>query len=489
MDMKNILLTENGLQNFVRRVIKESEEDYYKISSAELLTMLKFAHNNLDFVSKLKKFEGKPIWVTDSLDLSGSNTKSLGNIVGVSGNLNLDRSQVKSLGNLKYVRGNLNISNTKISSFDNVEIEGRVSTYDSEYENKKLRVEYQKELSYAQSRREEGEWDEEGADELGDMARVVLEYIGENELTPELQEEKISLTSEMEDLERMLDDEEDDDRIEQLEDRIREVQDRLDELEDYYDVYDIIPIGDGYQSRSAQRFKIRGKGTLRNPEEYTVMPSSEADDALRQSVENLIDDVGLDGINQYIIENNIDTDAVVSMAEEMYYDWISDSPESYFSDDDFELTPEQERRKDDLERYISELEDYISELEEKQKNLDDEIDEPEEYSKEYDKIQELIDDAESKKDDAQTEFDEIEPDNEPTQNMISDKVDEMVYDIRRDPLSFLKDHGFTINDYVDMDGVIEEMVQNTDYDDLSRYDGRYDEIKVGGEYYLVFREN
>jgi len=75
------------------------------------------------------------------------------------------------------------------------------------------------------------------------------------------------------------------------------------------------------------------------------------------------------------------------------------------------------------------------------------------------------------------------------QNMISDKVDEMVYDIRRDPLSFLKDHGFTINDYVDMDGVIEEMVQNTDYDDLSRYDGRYDEIKVGGEYYLVFREN
>ncbi len=145
MDMKNILLTENGLQNFVRRVIKESEEDYYKISSAELLTMLKFAHNNLDFVSKLKKFEGKPIWVTDSLDLSGSNTKSLGNIVGVSGNLNLERSQVKSLGNLKYVRGNLNISNTKISSFDNVEIEGRVSTYDSEYENKKLRVEYQKE--------------------------------------------------------------------------------------------------------------------------------------------------------------------------------------------------------------------------------------------------------------------------------------------------------------------------------------------------------
>lgn len=486
--MKNILLTENGLRNFVRLIIKESEEEYYQISSAELLTMLKFAHNNLDFVSKLKKFEGKPIWVTDSLDLSGRDVKTLGNIVGVSGNLNLERTQVKSLGKLKYVRGNLNISYTKISSFDNVEINGVVSTYDSEYENKKLRAEYNKKLAEAQSRREEGEWDKEGDDTIGDMARAVLEYIGENELTPELQEEKISLTSEMEDLERMLDDEEDDDRIDDLQTRIDEIQERLDELEDYYDVYDIIPVGDGYY-RNAERFEVRGKGSLRNPEEYTVIPSEDADDAVTESVRNMIDDIGFDGIHQYIIENNIDDDAVISAAEEMFDEWIRDDPNSYFDESDFELTREQELRKDNLERYISELEDYISELEEKQKNLDDEIEEPEEYSKEYDKIQELIDDAESKKDNAQTEFDEIEPDFEPSEEMIQDKVDDMLYNVRRDTLGFLKDYGFSVKDYVDMDGVLQEMVNNTGYEELSRYDGRYDEIKVGGVYYLVYREN
>ena len=56
------------------------------------------------------------------------------------------------------------------------------------------------------------------------------------------------------------------------------------------------------------------------------------------------------------------------------------------------------------------------------------------------------------------EFDEIEPDNEPTEEMIENLVQDYVSDVRRDTLRWLKDHGYEVKNFVDMDGVIDEMV-------------------------------
>ena len=163
----------------------------------------------------------------------------------------------------------------------------------------------------------------------------------------------------------------------------------------------------------------------------------------------------------------------------------------YFNLDDLELSPEQESRKSDLESYIEELESYIEEMEEKQESLNDEIEEPDEYSAEYDRIQELIDDAEKKKDDVQDEIDEMK--GEVTHEMIESEVEDRLYRIRRDPYNFLKNElGYeskTIMNYVDMDGLIHDLSSNSDYSDLSSYDGRYDEYKVGGESYVVMRIN
>ena len=204
-----------------------------------------------------------------------------------------------------------------------------------------------------------------------------------------------------------------------------------------------------------------------------------------------MDDIGVDGIQQYIIENNIDGDRVAQDFEDYYDEDIRDNLDAYFNLDDLELSPEQESRKSDMESYIGELESYIEEMEEKQSSLEDEIEDPDEYSQEYDRIQRLIEEAEQKKEDAQEEIDEMR--GEVTDEMIHAEVQDKLYDISRDPYNFLKNEmGYdsrTIRDYLDMDGVVQDLSSNSDYGDLNSYDGSYDEIKIGGDYYVVMRIN
>jgi hypothetical protein len=47
----------------------------------------------------------------------------------------------------------------------------------------------------------------------------------------------------------------------------------------------------------------------------------------------------------------------------------------------------------------------------------------------------------------------------------------------------------TILNFVDLDGVAEDLYSQGDYGDLNGYDGSYDEIKIGGDYYVVMRIN
>ena len=142
-----------------------------------------------------------------------------------------------------------------------------------------------------------------------------------------------------------------------------------------------------------------------------------------------------------------------------------------------------------MDAYISELEDYISELEGKQSNLEDEIEEPEEYSQEYDKIQAMIDEAEKKKDDAQSELDEIEPDNEPTEDMIDEKVEELVRYAKRDVVGTLKEYGFDVKNYVDENCIVEKIAYNMDFSDVSGYSNRYDAVYYDGNEYYITRIN
>jgi hypothetical protein len=65
----------------------------------------------------------------------------------------------------------------------------------------------------------------------------------------------------------------------------------------------------------------------------------------------------------------------------------------------------------------------------------------------------------------------------------------LVYDVKRDPVYYLKDRGLEIKEYVDKDCIIEELVRNGSVSDLNGYDGNYDTYDIGGELYYVMRIN
>lgn len=188
-------------------------------------------------------------------------------------------------------------------------------------------------------------------------------------------------------------------------------------------------------------------------------------DAAVEDQEQLLDDVGLDGLPSWLIEDNLDKDQIRNQMEEYYRDDVSQNPEIYFDDDDFELTDEQEERKEELENYINEMEDLKTEKKEELENTEDE-DEIADLEREIEEIEDNIEKA-------QDELDNIEPDTEPTDEMIDGKVYWLVKG--RDPLDWLKELGSDLKDYVDIKGVAKDIVDSDGIQTLSRYDGQYDE--------------
>jgi len=491
--MKKIRLTENGLRGFVRAMVEQVEEEYYHISPEELIKMLTAGINRLDVITKLKKFQGKPLWVDGNLDLTNRPITTLGNIAGVSGDLKLSGCKnIKDLGGLKYVDRELDISYSSISSIGDVEY-GALRAYDSEYENKERRADYNKKFAETELKRANGVYDNINGDE--DIAKrwALLEFLG-NEggvdvMTNEIKEEYTQLQTELESLEEQYEQTEDEDTIDELTEAIDLAQNRIEEIEnDYIDVYDIVE--EGYAHYGMTSYIVKGLGDYRSPYEYSVGTEDEADDAYDTYWKNYIDDVGLEGFNEYTIEGHIDGDEVANDAREYIEDDIRENLEGYFNMNNLDYTDDQEREIATLQHYIDELETYISDLEEQQTSMDFDTDNEDEYERQQQELQLKIDEAEEKRDETQDKIDGIEP--EVTEDMIESEVDSRVRDIRRDPLGYLKDHGYgkeTIENYVDKESLIEELKSNGNYGDMNSNDGDYSRVEIDGNDYIVMRTN
>ena len=89
----------------------------------------------------------------------------------------------------------------------------------------------------------------------------------------------------------------------------------------------------------------------------------------------------------------------------------------------------------------------------------------------------------------QEELDSIEVDTEPTEDMIEDKVAELVRDVRRDPLDYVKNYGLNIKDYIDEDALAQGLVDSDGYGVMNSYDGNYDTEEVNGVTYYIMRTN
>jgi TolA-binding protein len=451
---KKIVLTNKDLHQIVKQIVEQVEGEYYKISPEEYLQLMSLSSYHGKAITKMKRFEGKPLWITGDLSLEGTPTDSLGNVA--------------------YVDGSLDISNTKVSNLGDMRVKSYISDRNSPRERIREKQELNAKLGEQESLRDSDEWALEQGDETGEKAHALFDNLVNNgeieQLSDEDNEKLTILRRKLQDLEQEyegLDD--NDERAYELQETIDETQTEIEELEENdADVY--MMYASRYTHYGLQQFEVLIPGF--KDREYTVGTYEEMDEAALQYAKSYVDDIGADGFSESFIEDYLDVDAIVNMAEEDYDYQIRDYPDSYFSDSDYELTYEQEQR-------IEQLESQIEDLEQQKLELDSDDDNYYEYEEDLDNQIEAL----------QEELDNIEVDTEPTEDMIENKVNELVRDVRRDPLDYLKNYGLDIKEYIDEDELAQGLADSEGWGFMNGYDNRYDSEEVNGVTYYIMRTN
>ena len=444
--MKKIKLTEQDLYRIIRTISEQVDEEYYKISPEDYLDLLEKTSYNTAGLSRIKTFQKKPLWIT--------------------GNLNVSKLPIDNLGNIKVVSGDLDISYTKISNISGINVTGDVRDWDTPIAKRRLQQIEREKYESANERRKEGVWDRtnEDMDDEGLKANALFQFlVGEGDiqaLTDDDIAEIDTLQNRSDSLTERFAETQDPEETNRLRDEISEIDEKIDELrEGKIDVYSIVP--SSYSFYSATQFEVLGLDRS-----YGVGNETEMDESAYEYVEGMFDDIGVEGYRQSFLEDHIDVDSLVSYVEDWFEDDVRDSPESYFSDDDYQLTEEQEERIEQLENEISKYEERLSEYEED--------------SPEYEQIQEHLEAL-------QEELDGIEVDTEPTEEMIDRVVQDKIEDIKYDPLSYINDMGLNLADFIDKEGLIKAVVEEDGYGVMSSYDGSVDEERIGGETYYIIR--
>ena len=446
--MKKIKLTEQGLHKLIRTIVEQVEETYLKVPADQYRDLLEKASNNPSLLAKIKTFKGKSLIIV--------------------GNLKLKGLPIDNLGNIKVVQGSLDISDTNIRSLEGVEVTGYVTDWNTPFAKIRERAEQRKKYEEAENNREDDVWNRtnENIDDVGLKANALFEHLVSIGVIDKLTEDDIAeietLQNRSNSLQERFAETEDPEETNRLRDEIADIDERIDEIRgEKQDIYNIIDTN--YNNYGLTHFEVLGLGR-----EYSVGTEDEMDAAAYEYMENMIDDIGLDGYRDEVLEDFIDVYRLLDAEREHLEEDISDSPESYFNADDYELTPEQEERKEQLESEIETYEERLSEYEE--------------GSDEYDQIQEHLESL-------QEELDSIEVDMEPTEEMIDRVVEDRLDDIKRDPAGHLREMGYDLIDYVDKDALIKYVIQQDGYNLMSGYDGDVDEVRIGSELYYVIREN
>jgi hypothetical protein len=330
----------------------------------------------------------------------------------------------------------------------------------------------------AQERRVENEW-ALGPDcpEEGLKAHALLKVlVADNEVeifTNEDRNEILKLQNEIEDLQTQYDNSED--LRTDLLDEISDLEDEIESIkENKIDVYNIIPTGTHYDTTE---FEVINAGL--DDRRYAVGDDDEMQSSCYEAVESLIDDVGYEGFNASFARQHIDTDAVVEYAEETYDDDIRNNPESYFDESERMLSNKQKENIEILKSRIAKTESYISRLE-------DDLDGEDNDGAIQDKIDELTDLITEYQD----EIEEIEndPEGDFPEDLIEDKVQSLVSDVRDDPEWFMNDFGLDWEHYIDKDEFIQAVIDTDGYGHtINTYDGSADEIYVNNQLFYVMR--
>jgi hypothetical protein len=328
----------------------------------------------------------------------------------------------------------------------------------------------------AQERRDENEWAlDDNIPEEGLKAHALLKYLvyneGINVLDNNDRADIQRIQDEIERLNQEYDDAEDP-RTDLL-DEISSLEDELDNYSYYIDIYHISPAGQFYNTTE---FEVIDSSVSNN--KYAVGDDGEMQSSCYEYVEQLIDDIGYEGFSKGFALQFLDTDAIVSYAEDFYNDDVRNDPSAYFDDSERMLSDEQEEEIEILKKRIENIERTIEHLEEQ---MDGEND---------DRIQEKIDELTQVSEEHSTEIEEIEedPEGDFPEDLIEYKVDDFVSDAKRDPEYFMESWGLSWSEYIDKDEFIEGVIDADGYGaTLNSYDGNADEFYVGDKLFYVMR--
>ena len=457
MGMKKVRkITEREIMEIVNTLLEQDDDkNVVRLSPEEVVQFFRDTQGE-DF-TKIPKFRNKKIIVT--------------------GDLNLRNMPVKTLGGISYIDGNLDITNTNIKSLVATQVKGRVSDWGTPVAKARIAAERAKEKADADARRDDNEWDIElyPDDKETIMANVLWEWLvnsGEVDvMTPEEKVELAEMEAKLKELNNRYESEEDSEVYDKIYDEISDLEEKIEELkEGKGDMYNLSPAGRYY---SLYTFRVVGIDDVKYDNEWSVGTYDDAEKSALEYYENLVDDLGLEGLSEYIIEDNLDTDMVEEMMRESYEEWVRDSPESYFDESDFDNS--------DIEDRISELEDEVNEMESQLLDIEDSD------SEEYDNLQNEIDEKNK-------QIEELEDSKitEPTDEMIDEKVNEIVDEEMRDPLAWLKGLGYgkeTLKRYVDMGKVAEDIMRSDGIGGMNSYDSDYDTTEFNDETYVVMQTN
>jgi hypothetical protein len=340
--------------------------------------------------------------------------------------------------------------------------------------------EYRRKLVLAEQRRENNEWDLEDTDDIGLKANALFKYLVSiddlEELTPEIKARIVEAERELAQYQEQYDSQENANEDTDLVANIEALEEELDGYKELADVYFLLPAQYGHYGLT--QFENIKDGT-----EWAVGDESEMEEASRASVENLMDDMGIQGFNRSFVENYVDEDAVESYIRDFFSHDVYENPDVYLGDDDKEISSSQKQE-------IAKLRQEEIELDSERDNLD-----PDEYPEDY--IEQRTTEIEERLLEIQDEIEEINdnPDGDYDEDAIEKAIDNQVYEYSRNIESFVSEFMGTDyfewivdNDFIDKNALIEGVVESDGYGvSLSSYDGDVNEEVVNDRTYYIVR--
>lgn len=255
------------------------------------------------------------------------------------------------------------------------------------------------------------------------------------------------------------------------------------DLNENEDIYYLVPTH-GEDTDGMTFFEWLGESNFEA--EFIVGNDEEADEVAKENLNDSIESVGLREMFQpYYIEYYLDPDKVEEYFRQFYEEDMSYNTESYFDDEDKQLSDAQEELINDLEEKLQILNQKLSSVELDMYDIEDEKD-----TEEYEKMEELRDSIQEEIDETEQEIEDTKesPEGDIPDELVEEKIKELIEEVKTNPMYYLDEFSLDLEDFVNVEDLVDSVITNDGRGHIvSSYDGNEYESRVNGEWYFVYR--